>query len=413
MRRKMTRTRLLAAATAGLLGSAALAGCGTGSGGTPSGEGGDASSLRVVDYYNNEPDMTFYQEALDQCGAEIGVTIQRETIPGADLISKVLQMSSSRTLPDVLMLDNPDLAQIAATGALTPLEDLGLSADGLAQGVIDAASYDGKVYGLQPVSNSLALYYNVDALEAAGVEVPTTWDELKTVAAALTEGSQYGIAFSAPSNYEGTWQFLPFMWTNGVDEDNLNTPEMAEAIQLWKDLVQSGSASESVVNWTQGDVNDQFMAGNAAMMVNGPWQHPLLNEVEGLNWAVAPIPTPAAGEVAVSPLGGEAWTVPVNADPAKQEAAAKLVECLNTDEMQMDLASKRDTFPTRLSLQEAFVEQKPDMAAYAEVIKNARARTGLLGEEWPAAATQIYEAIQLALVGGKTPQEALDQVVGQ
>lgn len=279
--------------------------------------------------------------------------------------------------------------------------------------MIDAASYDGKVYGLQPVSNSLALYYNVDALEAAGVEVPTTWDELKTVAAALTEGSQYGIAFSAPSNYEGTWQFLPFMWTNGVDEDNLNTPEMAEAIQLWKDLVQSGSASESVVNWTQGDVNDQFMAGNAAMMVNGPWQHPLLNEVEGLNWAVAPIPTPAAGEVAVSPLGGEAWTVPVNADPAKQEAAAKLVECLNTDEMQMDLASKRDTFPTRLSLQEAFVEQKPDMAAYAEVIKNARARTGLLGEEWPAAATQIYEAIQLALVGGKTPQEALDQVVGQ
>lgn len=407
--RKAT-TRLTAIPVAGLL-ALGLTACGTDS--NSNGEGSESTSLRVVDYYNNEPDNTFYQEALDQCGAEIGVTIERESIPGSDLIAKVLQMSSSKTLPDVLMLDNPDMAQIAATGALTPLEDLGLNADGLVQGVIDASTYDGKVYGLQPVTNSLALYYNADILEEAGVEVPTTWDELKTAAAELTEGSQYGLAFSAPANYEGTWQFLPFMWTNGVDEDNLNTPEMAEAIQLWVDLVNAGSVSESAVNWTQADVNDQFMNGNAAMMVNGPWQHPLLNDTEGLNWKAAPIPTPEAGGEAVSPLGGETWTVPVNADSAKTEAAAKLVECLNTDEMQMDLALKRDTVPTRLSLMDKFVEENPDMEAYTIVVQNARARTGLLGAEWPEAATQIYEAIQLSIVGGQTPQQALDQVVGK
>ncbi len=404
--------RHLALPAVGLL-ALSLTACGGTSGGGGSEGGGAVTSLRVVDYYNNEPDVTFYQEALDECGAEIGVKIERETIPGADLISKVLQMSSSKTLPDVLMLDNPDMAQIAATGALTPLEDLGLSAEGLVQGVVDASTYDGKLYGLQPVTNSIALYYNVDILEKAGVEVPATWDELKTAAAELTEGSQYGLAFSAPANYEGTWQFLPFMWSNGVDEDNLNTPEMAQAIQLWVDLVHAGSVSESVVNWTQGDVNDQFMNGKAAMMINGPWQHPLLNEVEGLNWAVAPTPTPEAGGEAISPLGGETWTVPVNKDAAKAEAAGKLVACLNTDEMQLELAQKRDTVPTRLSVMDTFVEKNPAMESYATVVKSARARTGLLGSEWPAAATKIYEAMQLALVGGQTPQQALDQVVGQ
>lgn len=413
---RQMRTRSLATlVVATAMGMTTLTACG-GSGTSESGASGSSGdeytgSLRVVDYYNDEPDKTIYQEALDSCAAEVGVTIEREAVPGADLIQKVLQMSSSRTLPDILMLDNPDLAQIAATGALTPIDEVGLSADGEAQGVIDAATYDGKVYGLQPVTNTIALYYRPDVLKAAGVEVPTTWDELKTAAAKLTQGSQYGIAFSAPANYEGTWQFLPFMWSNGADEKDLNTPEMAEAVQLWTDLVQSGSASQSVVNWTQADVNDQFKAGNAAMMINGPWQNPVLDEA-GVDYAVAEIPAPTSGATVEVPLGGEVWTLPVNADQAKLQAAAKVVACLNTDEMEMSLATKRQTIPTRLSLQEEYVQKNPQMEAFSTMIKTARARTGELGADWPTAATEIYQILQLSIVGDKTPQQAIDQVVG-
>jgi len=65
-----------------------------------------------------------------------------------------------------------------------------------------------------------------------------------------------------------------------------------QALTLWKDLVDAKSASKSVVTWTQADVNDQFMAGNAAMMVNGPWQLPTLNADKKLNFGVVPIPVP-------------------------------------------------------------------------------------------------------------------------
>ncbi|WP_344651902.1 sugar ABC transporter substrate-binding protein [Cryptosporangium japonicum] len=397
------RSMVRAAAALALALPLALAGCGGGG----SGSGGDPTKLRVLDYYNNEPDKAVYTKVLNACAAENKVTIQREAVPGDTLIQKVLQQSSSRTLPDVLMLDNPDLQQIAATGALSPLSDYDLKADGYVPGVVAASTYKDKLYGLQPVTNTIGLFYNKDILAAAGVQPPTTWEELRAAAKKLTKGKQYGIGFSAPANYEGTWQFLPFMWSNGGDEKNIATPETAAALQLWVDLVKDGSASKSVLNWTQADVNDQFKAGNAAMMVNGPWQFPVLNEDTNLHYDVVPIPAPKAGGTAVAPLGGETWTVPNTGNKDKQKNAAKIVECLNSDENQLLLAKERQTVPTKTSLQDKFVADVPTMKAFSTLVKDARARTGELGADWPKAATKIYTAVQAALTGGATPQKAL------
>jgi multiple sugar transport system substrate-binding protein len=398
------RTALPALVAAAALGLTACGGGGSGGGG-----GGDVTSLRVLDYYNNEPDKTVYAQKLDECGQQAGVTIEREVVPGDSLIQKVLQQASSRTLPDVLMLDNPDLQQIAATGALAPISDFGLSADGYQEGVVSASTFEGQVYGLQPVTNSIGLFYNVDILNEAGISPPKTWDELKTAAAALTQGERYGVAFSAVADYEGAWQFLPFMWTNGGDETDIASPQTAEALQLWVDLVNSGAASRSVLNWKQADVKDQFAAGNAAMMVNGPWQFPALDEVQGLKYEVVPIPVPRAGESVVAPLGGETWTIPQTGDPARQAKAAEIISCLNTDDNQIALATERTTVPTKTALRDRFVAEVPRMAAFTEIVQTARARTGKLGPEWPAAATRIYTAVQTAITGGAPPLQALEQ----
>ena len=383
-----------------------LAACGGGGG---AGSSGQVSTIRVLDYYNNEPDRTVYAQTLDACGQQAGVTIEREAVPGASLIAKVLQQASSRTLPDVLMIDNPDLQQIAASGALAPISDFGLTTDGYAEGIVSASTYDGKVYGLQPVTNTIGLFYNEDLLAQAGVTPPTTWEELKAAGAKLTSGNRYGLAFSAAATYEGTWQFLPFMWSNGGDETNIASPEVAQALQLWVDLVNSGSASRSVVNWTQADVKDQFMAGNAAMMINGPWQFPVLDKAPELKYGVVPIPVPQPGATEVAPLGGETWTIPQTGDRGRQAKAAEIVACLNSDANQIALATKRSTVPTKTALLDQFVAEVPKMSAFTEQVKTARARTGKLGAQWPAAATKIYTAVQAAITGGATPEAALRQ----
>jgi multiple sugar transport system substrate-binding protein len=385
----------------------ALAACSGGGGGGNSDS--DSTTLSILDYYNNEPDNTLVQTGLDACATELGVKIKRETVPGADLMTKVLQQASSKTLPDVLMLDNPDLQQVAATGALADLGDYGVTADGFAKGITDASSYEGKLYGLAPVVNTIAIFYNTDILSAAGITPPKTWDELKTAAKALTTGDQYGIAFSAPANYEGSWQFLPAMWTNGGDEKDLTSPEVAEALQLWVDLVDSGSASQSVVNWTQGDVKDQFVAGKAAMMVNGPWNIPALNEAPNVKWDVVQFPVNKAGQTPIAPLGGEVWTAPLTGNKDKQEKAAKFVECLSSDKNELAWAKARQMVPTKTALAAQFKEENPNLSAFVDQVANARSRTGELGEKWPDAATVIYEAIQLGITHQAPVADAFKQ----
>ncbi|HWV78609.1 MAG TPA: hypothetical protein VN027_14980, partial [Isoptericola sp.] len=97
-----------AVTTAGLLAplAALLAGCGADQAAT------SPRTLRVLDTYTNDPDRTVIGAALDTAAAKVGVTLERVSVAGDSLIQRVLQQGSSGTLPDILMLDNPDLQQI-------------------------------------------------------------------------------------------------------------------------------------------------------------------------------------------------------------------------------------------------------------------------------------------------------------
>ena len=399
----MRKTKIAVAIAAAVALTAAMAGCSSGGG-----SGGGAKALTVEDYYS-QPNAAAFDKIYQSCAKEIGVTIKSTHVPGAGLIAKVLQQSSSKTLPDVLMLDNPDVQQIASSGALSPLSNYGITGKGFAPGVLSAGTYKGDLYGLAPAVNSIALFYNTDILKAAGVTPPKTWDELKAAALKLTKGSQYGFAFSGINTYEGTWQFLPFMWTNGGDEKNIDTPQTAEALQLLVDLIKDGSTSKSVVNWAQSDVLDQFTAGKAAMMINGPWQFPALAKFPNLHWATVPIPGKNATDTPVAPLGGETFNVPNTGDKDKMKLAGKIVACVTSDKNMVTIAKVAGLVPSKISIAAQVAAEDPLIAPFATVVKTARARTGELGADWPKAATKIYTAEQLALTGKATPSAALKQ----
>ena len=409
----MIKKRLVAVAGMAAL-SLTLAACGGGSsgGGSAGGQAGSSASatvdsLTVLDYYTDEPGKSNIDAQLQKCGTSIGVAkVDHQSVPGPTLIQKVLQQASSKTLPDVLMLDNPDIQQIAEAGALVPLGDFGINADGYAPGPVSAATYDGQLYGLQPGANTLAIFYHKDVLAKAGVQPPKTWADLKTAAKKLTSGKQYGFAFNATADYEGAWQFLPPMWTNGGDETDLKSPQVAEALQLWKDLVDDGSVSKSVVNWKQSDVNDQFIAGKAAMMLNGPWQIPALQKAKA-DFGVVPFPINKPGQTSVAPLGGEAWTVPETGNDAKKAKAAELVKCMNTDDNQMLRAKQGGLVPTKVALYEQYKTEVPSMAGFTDAVATARARTGKLGAKWPDTAKVIYTGMQLVLTGQAAPADAM------
>ena len=143
-------------------GMLALSGCGGGS-------TGDPNIIRIVDYYNTPADDVAINGTFSRCAEDLGLSFSRERVPGDQLIQKVLQMGSSRTLPDLLMLDNPNVQQVAASGALAPLEQYGFTTEGITDSVADLGMHDGTLYGIAPTVNTIALFYNVTMLDDAGV----------------------------------------------------------------------------------------------------------------------------------------------------------------------------------------------------------------------------------------------------
>jgi multiple sugar transport system substrate-binding protein len=381
--------------------SLALTACGTN--GDP---GADSSTLTEIDYYEAAPQNTKLPEILAACGTQVGVKIEHQQVPRAQFMPKLLQQASSKSMADLTLVDNPDLAQLASTGGLLPLSDAGLSTEGLFPSIVNAGKYEGKTYGIAPGVNGLALYYNKDLFDAAGLTPPKTWDELKSAAKTLTKDKRYGMAFSAVGTEEGSFQFEPFFWTAGASLSKLDSPQAIQALTLWKDLVDAGSASKSVVTWTQADINDQFMAGNVAMMVNGPWQLPSLNAKKDLKFGIVPIPIPSPSAKPVTPLGGEVWTIG-RSNPEREKKAVAVLKCLLSQEKSLEWATAAGYIPANEAAAKQMATSNPQLASFAEMVATAQARTAELGTKYPKVSEAMFNAIQACLAGGKSPQEAL------
>jgi multiple sugar transport system substrate-binding protein len=406
VKRKATphsRRRALALAGSATLLFVAASACSSSSSAAPAGP----ITLTAMDYFTSEPAHTAVGDILTACAAGAGVKITHESVANPQLMPKVLQELSSHTLPDLLMVDNPNLQQIAQTGALTPLSTAGVDLSGYYPSILAAGSYQGKVYGLAPGVNSIALFYNKTMLSAAGLTPPTTWAELTADAAKLTTPQHEGFALSADNDGEGAWQYLPFFWSNGADLTSLGSPAAVQSMQLLTGMVGNGSMSKSVVTWAQSDVNDQFIAGKVAMMVNGPWQFPTLNAAAGLQYGVVPIPVPKAGATLKVPLGGEVWTVPVTTS-AKEQAAGKVLACMNSSANQLSYAKQVGYVPSLESAATELAGSNPAMAPFVAEVSTALSRTAEVGTRFPAIATAIETAEQSALTGASSPQQALN-----
>ncbi|WP_052393759.1 ABC transporter substrate-binding protein [Kutzneria sp. 744] len=383
----------------------ALAACGAPGGGAP-------GSITELDYYTDQQGSAAWQKVLDTCSKKAGVTIQRQTVPTDQMLPKILQGATSRSLPNLVFTDNPTVQQIASTGALTPLSDYGIATGGYYDGIVKAGTYQGKVYGLAPGVNGLALLYNKDMLAEAGVQPPKTWDELTAAAAKLTKAQRYGLAFSAVPSEEGTWQFLPFFWSNGADLSRLDSDQAVRALGFVAGLVGSGSVSKSVLNWNQNDVADQFVAGNAAMMINGSWNLSRLDGEKSLHYGVVPIPTPAAGGSPTVALGGETGVIPATGQ-ATQQSAAKVLTCILSPEVMQSWDTGHAYVPSQKDVAENFGQQHPNMQPFVTEVATARSRSADLGEKYPKISQALATAVQAAITGSQTPQQALRQAQQQ
>jgi len=405
---RLTRLRVIAAAGGVALTAPLLASCvGMGGGGQAAVEVDPADfeglELTMWSGVPYEPFMTVNQEQLSACAAEIGATITAEAYPSAEFGTLVLQAGSSDGLPELLMVPSSDLPQYAEGGLFTDLADYGIEPEDVAESTADMGMYDGTLYGVASHVEVAALEYNPELIESA----PTTFEELRAVAAEVTTPDRYGIALPGNSDGAAAFFLLGFILSAGGDPGDFTSEGTIAAIQLYKDLVEDGSMSPEMVNWGW-DFQDQYNADAAAISVNGPWAA-MPDPAE--NTAFAPYPTFGGNEPRQAITGSE-WTVPVT-DPVRQAAAAEILKCRLSAENQLEVAEAQYYIPARLEAGAEWQASDPVVEPFTSAVDTAYNHGGELGDEWYTISTQLANAIQYAVVGGMTAEEALQRAASE
>lgn len=397
-----------------------VAACGSPSS-SSSNNGNDKITITEMDYWS-VPAQGATLAALFKQYEQLhpNITIQRTAVPFESLLPKADQEAASHTLPNLIALDNPDVANFAATGALTPLDSYmqgHFSDSDFYAGPLQTMKYQGKTYSIPVGNNDLALFYNIKAFKDANLKPPTTWAELIADAKQLTKGNTYGFAFSAPSNEQATFQFEAFLWSNQGDLSKIDSPQSVAALQVLTSMIQNGSASKGALNWGQPDVATQFGEGHAAMMENGPWEIPYLEQQAnmkfGVDFGVVPMPVPQAGGSPVVPLGGESWAIPVSSNSAAVKATWDLVNWLQQPTQLVALDKGFGYIPAIKSTAQQLLQTETNLQVFADEFNTAKARTAVLGAKYPKVSQVIWTAEQAALTGSQTPQAALTQAQQQ
>ena len=407
MKKKVVSMLMIAALTAGM-----LIGCGNSSGGSDTGGGENGKQqIDVWYYWENESHQAILNSELDkfnQSQDEIEATATY--VPFADFKKQLSIGASSAELPDIVIIDSPDHASYTAMGIFADITDK-VDVSQYYEGPIASCMQDDKLYGIPFGSNCLGLFYNKDMLEAANVEVPTTWDELRAAAKALTKDNVSGMAFCCLQNEEGPFNFSPWLWSTGTDSFNINNAQGIKALTFVGDLVKDGSMSKEVINWTQGDVMNQFISGNVAMMINGPWQIPTMREeAPDLNWDVALIPK---DEKYASALGGENFAV---IDNENVDDSLKVINFLTSKD---EVASYIDDFgyiAARKDVAENQFQDDPQMRMFIDQMQYALPRGP--HASWPEISDAISLAFNEVITETSTPadaaakaQETIDSII--
>lgn len=406
MNRAMRRS--LAAATGAVLLAATTAACGGGSGGDDA-EGDGALSVWIMQGTNPDADA-FFDEVATAFEEETGATLEVEFVEWADAHDRFVTSIAGGTTPDVAETGTTWTPEFADAGALAPLDEYVDGAgvgDDLVEGLVEAGTYDEQLYGMPWYAGVRSLVYNTEMFEQAGVEPPTTWDELEEAAAGLKEEYPDKIAVAVPGDAEFT--VYPWVWGAGGEvatlegdtwTSGLDSPEAQEGIEFWTGLAtEGGYSSEGATTWRETDVLDAFAAGDVGMAVMGSWTPGAIVEanadMEG-KFAAVPIPGQDGG-IAPSVLGGSHLSMFETAQD--KDLAWTFVEMMTTGEFAQQWAEQSGYFPGQVSLlDETLASTDPLVAPFAEQFVDG-------GASVPAAPT--YGAVQAKLTTSTMMQSIL------
>ncbi|MFC4498876.1 MULTISPECIES: extracellular solute-binding protein [Streptomyces] len=341
------------------------------------------------------------------------VKVKYVNVPFDQAQNKFDTAAGASGAPDILRSEVGWTPAFAKKGYFLPLDGTEALADQakFKSNLIEQAKYDGKTYGVPLVTDTLALVYNKELFEKAGIaEAPKTWDDLKTAAATIR-------AKTGVDGYWGSTQAYyaqSFLYGEGTDtvdaaakKITVNSAAAKKAYGTWLGLFDGkGLHKADTTADAYAHIQDAFVNGKVAAIVQGPWE--ITNFYKGsafkdkANLGIATVPAGSTGK-AGAPTGGHNLSVYAGSDKAHQAAALKFVNFMTSAKSQATIALKNSTLPTRDDAYTTEVKADPGIAGYGAVLAAAQPRPALpeYSSLWGPLDTELPK-----IAGGK---ESLDK----
>ncbi|ALM85530.1 ABC transporter substrate-binding protein [Bordetella sp. N] len=344
-----------------------------------------------------------------------------------DSIAKALTALKGGNPPQLAVLLSTDMFTLIDEDAIVPID--GLAKDeagkqwlgGFYDAFMQNSRTGGHVWGVPFQRSTIVMYYNKTMFKEAGLDPehpPATWQELVEFSKKLTKKdasgnvTQWGLEIPSGGSF-AYWLFQALTTPNDAilmnDAGNqvmLDKPAVVEAAQFWRDLAaKHGVMPTGTIDW--GTTPKDFLEKKAAIIWTTTGNLTNIRSNASFPFGVAMMPKQKRGG---SPTGGGNFYVFKSATPAQQEAAVKFARWATAPERAADWS-----IATGYVAVTPAAWQTDKMKKYAQEVPAAAVARDQLDVSVAEFSTHenqrvtkvLNDALQAALTGAKTPQQAL------
>jgi len=415
-----SRRRFLVLGGAGL----ALAACGGGNSapGTPgapdTGSGGASygGPAVTIAFWNGFTggDGDVIKKIVSEFNAQAtNVKVEMNIYQWADFFTKLPAAVSTGKGPDVACMHIDDIPTNAARNIITPIDQvaaaLNLQESDFSSAVWQGGTYKGQRFGIPLDIHPLALYWNKDVLDKAGLDAekpPMTRSDYESVLAELKGKGTQGFWVS-PFQFTGAFTYMSLLWQfggdafdAGVTKATFDSPEAVEALTWLTSMVDQGYSPKNV-----GQDADYIAFKNSknAFNWNGIWQINDLKAQDKINWGVGPVPQIGSQQGVWGNSHQFVQLRQTRPDQNKVDATRYFINWVSQKSAEWATSGK---IPAKLSVAESpefkALKEEYSLAPEAQYVHFPPATAGI-GD----ALTELYTAVNNAVLGKASPQQAL------
>ncbi len=370
-RRKHPRRRQVALGMVAVIASSLLAACG----------GGDSGKPTLTWYINPDPTApddfkgTFGQAGIAERCSTDQYTVETELLPQSateQRIQLLRRLAAEDTSIDLMSLDPVFTAEFADAGYLAPVP--ANASEGVLQGAVEGASWDGKLVAAPLWANTQVLWYRKSLAEAARLDMsqPVTWDQV--IDAAVENKGTVGVQ---ANKYEGYVVWINALITSAGGAIITETDKGADAAVgvdseagtvaagIVEKLANSSAAQADISVSNEGTVIPYLgekASDPGGFMVNWTFIYATVKGgdeavFKDLGWAR--YPQSVEGKESRPPIGG--INIGISAFSENSDLATQAVECITSEENQIQYAIETGNMPASEATydSEALKEQFP------------------------------------------------------